>query len=213
MGRPVEDQQQVGCQQVPVLPDRRRQVWRTELLLGVDDDLEVVGRRRVEFVEQFHCHHELRHRALGIRSRAREYPPVRIETLVQRFPGNLLPVAGIIPFLEHGDERVRLRPGRRIDRLAVGLQIHEHGLARRLMAALRVQRRIPVGRDALRVKAALTEGALHPGHERLYVIRMKSVVRQSEKLAIQRSQRGRRCPLPHGAGRRATAARHVRRQQ
>ncbi len=94
-----------------MLPDCRCEVRRPEFFLGIDNNLEVIRRHSAEFVQQFDRHHELRHRPLGIRCRAREHTPVGIEPFVHGFPPYLLPVALFVPFLQHGNKGISLCPG------------------------------------------------------------------------------------------------------
>jgi hypothetical protein len=77
-------------------------------------------------------------------------------------------------------------PCRWVDRLTVRLQIHEHGSARRIVGSLGEHGRVAVGRNPLRAEPAFAECALHPGYEGVDIIRLQRVVRQREKLAIQR---------------------------
>ena len=183
--RPIENQQQVRSQQVPVRTDRSSQVWGAQLLFSIDDDLEVVVGRRAQLVEQLDRHQELGHWALGVRCGTREHTPVRIVAFLDRRPVNRVPVAVTVPRFQHRQIRIRLRPGASVDRLPVRLQVYEHGLARVFTQPRRVQGGAAVRRNTPGLEAALAEGDFHPDYELLDIVRMVGVVGQAEKVAIQ----------------------------
>ena len=100
-------------------------------------------------------HEELRHRALRVGRRTREYTPVRIDTEFDAFPGYFGPIAGAVLLFQYGKKRAGLMPRRRVDGLTVSLQIDEQRFLVISNVTARKQKGIPVSCNSPCFKATL----------------------------------------------------------